>query len=166
MKLKIYDEYIKFHKRYVKKASGILFKLLNGKVFNFDEKTINKIKASILLHDESKKSEEEYLPSCIHYYGNPTRQDNIDFQKAVALHRTRNPHHPEYWQNEFNEIEEMPDEYIFEMLCDWWSFSLARGKPWDIIDYYNNNGEKWEFVGPVKDKIEASIKIICDTYKK
>ena len=60
----------------------------------------------------------------------------------------------------------MPDRYLFEMLCDWWSFYLASGKPEDIFDWYKKEGKKFVFCKENQDKIDKTfntIKEICNT---
>jgi hypothetical protein len=49
-------------------------------------------------------------------------QDRNDplFLEALKIHHSKNPHHPEYWNN----IHDMPDEYLAEMVCD----CAARGQ--------------------------------------
>jgi hypothetical protein len=57
------------------------------------------------LHDNSKfrGAEFEHL-----YHGNEK------LSETIYLHKTTNPHHPEHW----NGIQNMPEVYVAEMVCD------------------------------------------------
>lgn len=57
------------------------------------------------LHDASKFDifEFEHLNS-----------ESAQFKNALAVHHSKNPHHPEHWFK----IQDMPDEYLAEMTCD------------------------------------------------
>lgn len=43
---------------------------------------------------------------------------------AVQQHHAHNPHHPEYWDQGINE---MPDLYLAEMVCDWYARAQEFG---------------------------------------
>ncbi|VTS05637.1 DUF5662 family protein [Tuwongella immobilis] len=42
---------------------------------------------------------------------------------AIAQHTQTNPHHPEYWGG----VENMPEIYVAEMVCDWYARSQEFG---------------------------------------
>lgn len=58
------------------------------------------------IHDASKFDNYEFE----HLFD---KQDPC-FSTAIAIHHSKNPHHPEYWSS----IHEMPDIYLAEMVCD------------------------------------------------
>lgn len=64
------------------------------------------------IHDASKFEEFEF--AYLHE-GEPL------FQEALKVHRSKNPHHPEYWEGG---IHAMPRIYLAEMVCD----CKARGE--------------------------------------
>lgn len=46
------------------------------------------------------------------------------FKLAAKQHVETNPHHPEYW---VGGIKAMPEVYVAEMVCDWYSRSIEFG---------------------------------------
>ncbi len=65
-------------------------------------------------HDVSKfiGIEWDYLPLGLEKKLNKEKTNN--FLHALKQHQESNPHHPEYWDH----IENMPDLYLAEMVCD------------------------------------------------
>ena len=53
-----------------------------------------------------------------------------------------NPHHWQYWilnnddPDEGEILIDMPDNYIIEMICDWMSFSIAKGDLNELFNWY------------------------------
>ena len=94
-------------------------------------------------HDKSKFSEEEYAPYDDYFYGEKTEAVEKAFNYAWLHHIHHNPHHWQYWvlqnDDEPEETLEMPYEYVVEMICDWWSFSFAKGNPMEIFDWYEQH---------------------------
>ena len=81
------------------------------------------------------------------------------FKESVKLHKSRNAHHKEYWEN-----EEMPTVFIVEMVCDWWSFSLAKNKPLEIFDWFETNQQKLSLSENEKEVVECvfeEIKVLA-----
>lgn len=70
------------------------------------------------IHDASKFHgiEWEYL-----HAGNDIPKEKLDL--AVKQHVMTNCHHPEYWGG----IENMPEVYIAELVCDWYARSQEFG---------------------------------------
>lgn len=131
-----YRKYIYEHKERVKQFADWLKKNL-PELFN--EPGLGDFDELIQEHDESKFSEEEFLPYAEHFYG--SGDNDFEFEQAWQHHWKNNEHHPEYWLG-----EDMPYIYILEMICDWGSFGIAKGDYKELIDYYNtkakNDGEK------------------------
>lgn len=72
-------------------------------------------------------------------------------QLAIQNHIERNPHHPEYWTT----IEDMPDVYLAEMVCDWIARSTEMGT--DLRAFINETAtEKYNF--KLNSKIHKKIK--------
>lgn len=84
-----------------------------------------------LWHDMSKFSPIEFWESVKYYSGTRSPIDACKEEKGVSMawmhHKGRNPHHYEYWMDNFDqggEPKEMPWRYKVEMLCDY----LAAGR--------------------------------------
>ena len=138
-----YDEYLEKHKANVKKA----FKWFQE---NFPELLDNKyddLEWQICFgHDESKMKKDEYDAYDAYFYGgNRSYQVVYDFRKAFNTHIHRNPHHWQYWvlihddPDERETILDMPDNYIIEMICDWWAFSWAKEDLTEIFKWYDEH---------------------------
>lgn len=161
-----YMEYLANHKQNVIIAWGELKKAVAGiKLFQNHEILIQ-MENRVYCHDESKYSEEEFLPYRQHFY--PVEGEDIDpnaFEKAWELHYRRNPHHWQYWVNENGEfysgysITEKICAYL-EMICDWQAMSYVKGG--SALQYYNDKKDKikidpnWiPFVEEVLDCLET-----------
>lgn len=85
-------------------------------------------------HDMSKFSPTEFFESIKYYTGTSSPIDACKKDKGYSLswqhHKGRNPHHYEYWQDNFDKGTTqicMPDKYVKEMFCDY----LAAGKAYN-----------------------------------
>lgn len=142
-----YDEYLKMHRDNVYKAFYWLKDNL-PEIFNMgNDNDTNKFIADCEYqcryeHDKSKFEINEYEAYDNYFYGNRSYEVVEQFNRAWLLHIHRNPHHWQYWilindnPNEGEIILDMPDIYIIEMICDWWSFSWKQGKLDEIFDWY------------------------------
>ena len=95
-------------------------------------------------HDKSKYSPEEYEAYDKYFYGkNRSFAVTQAFKYAWLHHIHNNPHHWQHWvllnDDEPEEVLEMPIEYVIEMICDWWSFSFAKGNLMEIFDWYEQH---------------------------
>lgn len=84
-----------------------------------------------LWHDMSKFSPTEFWESVKYYSGTRSPIDACKEENGISIawmhHKGRNPHHYEYWQDNFDkggEAKEMPWKYKVEMICDY----LAAGR--------------------------------------
>lgn len=146
---KQYDAYLKKHVSNVKKAFELLTpKLIKYGVFTAEE--AEKMKGNLEKHDNSKFGRDEYEAYDKYFYGSTVEKNNnkSDFEIAWLHHIHTNRHH---WQHYIipcenddgsNKILEMPLNCIIEMVCDWWSFSLSKNKPTEVLDWYNVNKDK------------------------
>lgn len=102
-----------------------------------------------IVHDFSKFSPTEFIPSAKHFQGNRSpieaEKDAVGYSMAWLHHKGRNKHHWEYW-TDFRENGEVianriPKKYIVEMICDWIGAGKAYGgESWtqrSPIEYYN-----------------------------
>lgn len=102
-----------------------------------------------LVHDLSKFSSIEFLPSALYFQGD---KSPIEAEKAAKgysaawqHHKGRNPHHWEYWTDFGPEGEvlalKIPYEYVVEMVCDWIGAGMVYSSgTWtraDPLNYYN-----------------------------
>ncbi len=97
-------------------------------------------------HDASKTRPEEYYPYDTYFYGgNKSHAVVENFQKAFLLHIHENPHHWQYWilthddPDEPETLIEIPLNYIFEMICDWWSFSWRKDDLTEIFNWWDEH---------------------------
>lgn len=137
------------------------------------------ISSIIEAHDNSKKRKEEYEPYDAFFYGpngvkregGPIDEVRETFNKAFLLHIHSNPHHWQYWilkhdDPEFGVIEEEPikmeDDYILEMICDWWSFSWRNGDLYTIFDWWNDHEDRIKMEWSTRRKVEALLRAISE----
>lgn len=85
----------------------------------------------LLMHDMSKFSPIEFRESVKYYQGTsspiPVCKADQGYSEAWQHHKGRNPHHYEYWTDNYDSgttLIPMPIEYVEEMLADW----LAAGR--------------------------------------
>jgi hypothetical protein len=129
---KSYDAYIIEHCENVRKGYDWLV----------DHKIIkNEYLMHIIHHDLSKWDEEEYKAYDDYFYGKEKTQKVEDaFNYAWLHHIHNNPHHWQHWVliNDDDGIHalEMPEAYVVELICDWWSFSHKTGKLDEIFNWY------------------------------
>lgn len=115
-------------------------------------------------HDDSKFSEEEYEAYDKYFYGGNKSYEVVENFKYAWLHHIHtNPHHWQYWVLINDEPEEgivaldMPDEYIIEMICDWWSFSWKTGNLSEIFDWYDKHKEHMILSDTTRSKVEGIL---------
>ena len=156
-----YDEYLHEHISNVHKAwwwmndHGIIppHMLYEG------EKLIN--------HDASKYSEEEYEAYDDYFYGKEGKDEDdvavIDnaFDYAWLHHIHNNPHHWQYWvligDDDGTKALEMPVNYVFEMIADWWSFSWKTGRLLGIFRWYDEHRDKMILHPRTKRLVEDTL---------
>jgi len=126
-----YNEYLSEHRRNVRRA-------LNWLVHNDIVDT--EMLGAFNIHDESKDSEAEYGPYDRYFYGSGAQEE---FDYAWLHHIHNNPHHWQYWllHEDDGDVKalDMPEKYLIEMICDWWSFSFKSGNLYEIFDWYKEH---------------------------
>lgn len=163
---KSYDEYIENHKKNVSKAFQWLIdnKILEG----FTLEDLNGAQHQCeFSHDQSKYDKEEYDAYDAYFYGgNKSYAVVQDFNKAWLHHIHRNPHHWQYWvlinddPDEGEIILDMPNNYIIEMICDWWSFSWNKGKLDEIFNWYDEHKSHMKLSRNTREKVEDILQKI------
>lgn len=98
-----------------------------------------------IIHDMSKFNPIEFFNSVKYYTENRSSIDNEKDEKGYSYawlhHRGRNPHHWEYWIDNFSsggEALKIPKKYVIEMICDWISLSKVNSKSnWNYSDPFD-----------------------------
>lgn len=146
---KAYDEYLEDHIENVKKAFNWMIDqgVLDFLDLNDDE--IEKYSKVIYNHDNTKYWADEYEAYDRYFYPNeyednpPFSQRVEEYHRAWLEHIHRNPHHWQHWvlinDNGFFTALPMPEVYIIEMICDWWSFSWKKGNLYEVFDWVDEN---------------------------
>lgn len=155
-----YDEYIKEHKENVFKAFEWLDENL-PEIFPDEETSAACCYQCEFSHDDSKFSKEEYSAYDKYFYGGNQSYEVVqDFNRAWLHHIHMNHHHWQHWvlnnddPNEGEIILDMPDVYIIEMICDWWSFSIKQDKPMEIFDWYKEHKDYMKLSDNTRKKVE------------
>lgn len=157
---KEYDQYIKDHKNYVTMAYEWLKKNM-PELFE-DVNLAAECESNIVWsHDESKRSKEEYDAYDAYFYGGNRSSEVVEqFNYAWLHHIHNNPHHWQHYvlinddPNNGIKVLDMPDCYIIEMICDWWSFSFAKGDLYEILKWYDNHKKYMKLSKYTRNKVE------------
>lgn len=149
---KEYDLYIEEHRANVKRGLEWMQQNLPPSVIDHDKMVEAVLNAEI--HDESKYSKEEYDAYDDYFYGGERTFEVIQaFNLAWLHHQHENPHHWQYWvlvedgdETDGKAVtlspQEMPIEYIYEMIADWWTFSWRANNLLEIFNWYNEHRPK------------------------
>lgn len=162
-----YDEYIQTHKQFVIEAFKYLKENL-PEIFGDPADGISaEVEHNIIYgHDQSKTSKEEYDAYDNYFYGNRSYENVEKFNYAWLHHIHNNPHHWQHWvlinddPDEGRKILDMPDIYIIEMICDWWSFSLKQNKPEEIFNWYDAHKRYMLLSEYTRSKVEYILKLL------
>jgi len=107
---------------------------------NGDEEFGRNLIANAFVHDQTKfRGVEWYAIGC------SDTEDKDLRGVAISTHQKTNMHHPEYW----NGVENMPEIYLAEMVCDTYARSVEMG---------TNLREWWKLTGIEKYGISKSGK--------
>ena len=85
---------------------------------------------------------------------------------VLLLHLHRNPHHWQYWilinddPKEGIVLLDMPDNYILEMICDWWAFSWKSDNLEEIFKWYEEHGPYMKLSTQTRQKVESALSLI------
>ena len=156
-----YNRYLTEHKNNVVKACQWL---IRHKVIETSEQLLKNIGE----HDQSKYGSKEYSAYQRYFYGEKTPEVKEAFDYAWLHHIHHNPHHWQYWilvdDGEYKPLD-MPDEYIYEMICDWWSFSWRSGDLYEIFGWWNSHKDRIQLSAVTHEKVYnilGQIKDILD----
>ncbi len=102
-----------------------------------------KTKYNVYTHDNSKHTKEEYDAYDNYFYGEKTEEVKTKFNYAWLHHIHNNPHHWQHWvlvnDDDGTHALEMPAQYVYEMICDWWSFSFRKGDLKEVFKWYEDH---------------------------
>lgn len=139
---KEYDVYLKEHRAGVIESFRWLER--HGIIQRPRFSTFNRL----MNHDDSKFDEEEYDAYDKYFYGEKTPEVKEAFDFAWLHHIHCNPHHWQYWvlinddESDGTKALMMPNDYVIEMICDWWSFSWKTGNLYEIFDWYEGHKDR------------------------
>jgi hypothetical protein len=167
---KEYDKYLMEHRAGVADAWKWMLKNICG---DLSADSIYVVPYFITTHDASKYSLKEYDYYDAYFYGNRSKDVVKRFEQAWLNHIHENPHHWQHWILMEDDPEtgepfkclEMPICYVYEMICDWWSFSFRKGNLKEIFDWYeehkktiklhpNTRKEVERILGLIREKLE------------
>ena len=159
-----YDNYINEHKHNVVKGYNWIKDNVPDILDGIDIDTLD---TTINNHDASKTSASEYIPYVNYFYADKNNPEYVrDFQQAWLHHVHNNCHHWNYWvlvDDDGIVALDMPDIYIIEMICDWWSFSWKKGKLLEIFDWYDKHLPNMKLSKLTQNKVETILNRIHET---
>lgn len=155
-----YDQYLTKHKENVKNG----FDWIRNNLPDMIENISNLEWQCCFDHDQSKSESDEYEAYDAYFYGNNKSYQVVqDYRKAWLLHLHRNPHHWQHWilinddPKEGEILIEMPVNYIWEMICDWWAFSWAKGNLHEIFKWYDEHKNYMKLHTNTRKKVEEIL---------
>ena len=138
---KLYIKYIVEHKKNIEKAFEEMRE--NSLIFQrYDDDILNALWERVLVHDESKYSEEEFIPYRKNFFPiNAEEKENnkLDFDKAWEHHWKNNSHHWQYRKNKTSFNKDNKEEVldVLENVLDWMAMGYKfNDRPYQ---YYENN---------------------------
>ena len=159
-----YDEYLTQHRGNVARGFQWIRANIPEMLHEYDSDLENQI---IMRHDMSKYDAEEYNAYDEYFYGkNKSYAVVQNFKYAWLRHIHMNPHHWQYWvlindePNEGMVILDMPDNYIIEMICDWWAFSWNKGDLTEIFSWYDEHKNHMKLSERTRKKVEEILTTI------
>lgn len=124
----------------------------------------------LLMHDISKFSPTEFWESVKFYQGTsspipPCKKAN-GFSVAWQHHKGRNPHHYEYWTDNYDSgttLIPMPLHYLEELLADW----MAAGRTYQGKSFtFKGQAEWWKNKKTTNPAIHPLTITLIDTFFK
>jgi len=178
-----YDEYLKSHRSCVLYGFTWMIDDIGAKKLNdiFPKADFQKIMKNVLAHDKSKYSPEEYYAYDGYFYSEEkTKGIEKAFDYAWLHHIHNNPHHWQYWLLKEDDSVvsgndmtvkclDIPDNYIIEMVADWWSFSWKnyfassnKDNLYSIFAWYEGHTDCILMHENAKQKVEDLLDVIHD----
>ena len=155
-----YTEYIDQHRKNVRNAFRWLENNLS-EIFTNDDVLNESAYQCVFKHDASKEMDVEYDAYDAYFYGKNRSYAVVNnFNHAWLHHIHNNPHHWQYWvlinddPDKGEIVLDMPDHYIIEMICDWWSFSWNKGNLTEIFTWYDEHSKYMKLSDNTRKKVE------------
>lgn len=170
-----YDEYLKEHIQNVTNGLRWIADNLDLKKLGIFESDISAALENAGEHDRSKYDVIEYRAYDDYFYGgNKSHAVKTAFDQAWLHHQHVNPHHWQYWvlindDDGVNKALPMPEDYILEMIADWWSFSWREGNLMEIFDWYDKHRNVILFEEETRktvEKILAEMRKVLEMQQK
>lgn len=162
-----YDEYLKNHRANVAKGLEWLKENLPNLIKELSDDDYNLDHQIGVAHDQSKYDTTEYDAYDAYFYGNNKSYKVVqDFKRAWLEHIHRNPHHWQYWILHNDEpgegmvVMDMPNNYIIEMICDWWAFSWAKNNLFEIFNWYYQHKDYMKLSTKTRKTVEYILIVI------
>lgn len=168
--IKEYKEYIEEHRKNVRKAYNWL---VNHNIISAN----SELEENIYRHDMSKYAIAEFDGYKDYFFRDSDTDMDLyivkrNFEYAWLHHIHSNPHHWNYWllvdDKEFKPLK-MPENYVLEMICDWFAFSFKKNRLEEVLNWYNANKTNMilhdttrVYVEFILNKIEEELKKIKD----
>lgn len=127
-----------------------------------------------LTHDLSKYSPTEFINGVKFFTGTGSphvgERERYGYSKAWLHHKGHNKHHAEYWHdirpNGKSEPINMPNKYLFEMVCD----RVAASKIYlkdkytkdAALNYYLTHKDENEFSPVTREVLEMLLRMLSD----
>ena len=120
-------------------------------------------------HDLSKFSPVEFFESVRYYQGGkkspiPVVKAANGYSKAWQHHKGRNPHHYEYWTDNYDlgtTCIEMPKKFVLEMVADW----MAAGKTYGNFTI-DDEIAWWESTKDTKFMHQKTKELVTEIFNK
>lgn len=178
-----YDIYLNTHKNCVKHAAAWIFDRISPEKLNdiFPKINIIELDKNLQIHDASKVLPEEYEAYDNYFYGEEkTPEIEEAFDYAWLHHIHNNPHHWQHWilkeddsmvsgNSMIVKCLDIPDNYILEMVADWWSFSWKKyltshdkNDLYEIFSWYEAHIDCMLIHENAKQKVEDLLDLIHD----
>jgi len=137
--------------------------------FGITDEDIAECDNTIMYHDASKYGDEEYDAYCNHWY--PTEKTPADedaYEIAWIHHKRVNSHHWQHWLSVHDSGSvvpvDMPASDVFEMLCDWHSFS-RRDPSSTAPGWYKKQKSKMILSSNTKKLVKALLPFLKEPLK-
>lgn len=191
-----YEMYLKKHCEAVRNCVMWFVQRMDPKTIDdiLPNVEINTVLNNVVNHDRSKYDIEEYDAYDNYFYrdGKNSPDGKMEFDLAFLHHIHNNPHHWQHWVLIDDEGDsdldghqvkamDMPDNYILEMIADWWSFSYNKyleaiynnskdgeseadeeiyNNLYGIFDWYESHRDSIIFSMLTRNKVERFLDIL------
>lgn len=129
--LKHKNEIIKRYNEFIKLVINNLYNPFKFYIINWDI-----VKNNIMEHDNSKLETDEFDGYRQYWFPitDGFEKDYIKYITTKQKHISTNKHHWEYWLSSQGYGQDIPIEYLIEMIADWFSTSRYEGS--EIYEWY------------------------------